>query len=650
MEYLQREFAKQPSLKAVDHVAVCAGEGSTGGHEITVESTCLDGETRIDIAVRARAATWAQVGVVVLSQGPDDHRLFAAFGISGIAVALPADLTEQEAANAAAERAIAGLMPDAATTMIAALRDHWQAERDRLHDRWAELEKSGYSADSLELFHDRHQNAAAIRYRTTQPGQDELFGVMRKPGTQKYETLPDYSEKTGQFLAITQQALAEVATLSGHEKLELLAGANGAEHAKAREAFDSRRLRRAGTVCQPLIGMDGICLEPAAFFRNGDNGFFSAKVYDNGQTFLLIDLKLPSRRATIRVTGGKDGQLSIGRGKHHDNRFKSPETLDACLGKLIDFHLAIDHVLPAVMLPPKRVAFRPDHPVLDGRTIPPRHRPFVAALLDKPYAKARKAAERAAGIEAKKQGQAEAVGDLAAEIADGALFGTVKFAETGDMSEYGGRMRFMKLGLVRSVAGPSGRRNREIKGVTGFNTARPLTPKNMARLPLLTDPDALSFVSDACLGDNFRDVVEGAFRLSFHLEGGAENPLLSKVSKIDVVASDHDDTSLRVTTAQVPGGPMLAAFSVTFPGRDMFYDLHMTGAGFMALRIGDAYHFSARPALSADGLHAPDTHRRFIEQTVTRFAATGGWVPDTMLSGLDAAWKAMAAAIVTGAR
>jgi hypothetical protein len=650
MESLQRVFANQTSSKAVNDIAASAGEGPTGDHEVTVETTCRDGETRIDIAVLARARPWAQAHVVILSQGADDHQVFAAFGVGAMAVALPVDLPEQEASNAAAETAIAELMPDVAPTLIAALRDRWQAEHDRLTDRWAHLERMGYCADRLELFHGPQQDVPVIRYRTTRPGQDELFGVMYQPTTRKYEALRDYSEKLGQFVAITQQALAGVSTLSGHEKLELLAGANGAEQARAREAFDNSRTPGRNVMCRPLIGLDGVCIGNRVYFNNGDTGFFSASVHDSGRGHLLIDLTLSSRRSTIRVEGDSDGQLTIGRGKHRENRFKSPEALDECLGELLDFNLAMDQVLPAVLLPPKPVSFRHDHPVLVGRTIPPRHQPFVAALLDKPYAKARKAAERAAAIEAKKQGKAEAVGDLAAEIADGAMFGTVRFAADGDMSEYGGRMRFMKLGLVRSDIGPNGKRNRQIKGLAGFSTARPLTPKNMARLPLLTDPNALSVVSDVCLGDKYRDVVEGAFRLSFHLDGGAANPLLAPVSKIDFVASDQDDTSLRVTTAQVPEGPMLAAFSVTFPDRDMFFDFHLTGAGFMALRIGDVYHFSARPELSWHGLAAPDAHRRLIEQTLTKFAATGGWVPDTMLSGLDAAWTAMAAAIVTDAR
>jgi hypothetical protein len=153
-------------------------------------------------------------------------------------------------------------------------------------------------------------------------------------------------------------------------------------------------------------------------------------------------------------------------------------------------------------------------------------------------------------------------------------------------------------------------------------------------------------VSDHCLDDDRRDVIEGAFRLSFYLDGGAKNPFLEAAPQIDFLSVGQSDARLRVTQIDVPNGPALLALAVVYPDRDRYYDIHKTGARFMVLRVGTRCHFSGGAALLSTGLNAPEDHRRMIESALAGYVAAKGWDIPMLMNGLDQAWGKMAKAVM----
>jgi hypothetical protein len=594
----------------------------------------------LSISVLGKGADGFPLDVRVHGFGGDAPRLRAAFASQVIDVTLPDDLPALEAAQAAARAALADA---GAAAHIPAFDAHCAAERARLATRWAELDAKGRSPDTLRLVGSPAYLRPALAYGRTALSSDprfydrgDVWGIVLARGGE-CEGISSSSEVS----PVTQDALATIAHLSGHEKLELLAGGPSVLP-KLRAEF---RRRRINGLSAPLcaIDLDGaVMLGGQVFYRDGRYGSFSAYVNQHGP-YMRGGLGGPGAYVGIRIERDRGGKLTIERPVSTDPSFKTKQDLDRWLRGLLEMLVAM---APAV--PPECLAgldytpFHPAHPLLSGLTVPLDQQPLVAALLGAPYAEAVALAEKTTARRAKKAAKAETATGLDAQIADGAMFGRLKLPQSGDLGGFSNHRT--TIFITRSGTTPAGRRRRELAGIFPHDapgvlrlrtmSVRPLTAMHMARHPRLTNPDALSHASDACLRWDQRDVFEAAFRLSFHLDGEARNPFLDTDPAIWKLPAGEGSLVLRLTSIDTDDGPRVRAFGVTDPASDL-YSLHVTGAGFMALWVGDMWHFAARPALTEAGRVAPLTHRRLIADAIARHAADD---TATLSAGFDTAW------------
>ncbi|WP_460275522.1 hypothetical protein [Celeribacter sp. ULVN23_4] len=547
--------------------------------------------------------------VRIFDVGRPSTRLRAAFSSQVASVTLRDDLPMLEAL---VNSVIDALATDGHAPHGSKLNDLWAAERARLEARWQEIEGMDVSLDEVVLGTTHNLASPALVYRSTSMRRkynryvrDDIWGVFWD-ASGKPDSVDRHSGMT--FQPLTQENLATVSVLSGHEKLELLADSGRATLNRLRRLFEEMRLFNASSLKAVDLD-DAFALNNEIYFTNGRYSSFHAGRRQKNSNLIV---RLEDDKAGIWLDTSKTGMIQLGRNVTSDKRFKSKAALDEWVRSLIELILAYDPDLSDEFLSGLKLgAFDPKHPLLKGLFVPPKHHSLIGTILGKPYEAAKASAERFAARNVKKAEKAEAANDLAKEIADGAIFGKIEFSRWGDLSAlYGGKFQGTKLWRVRTRPAPSNRRMREMASFTG-GKPRPLTPKQMSRLPLLTKPNALARLSDAALGGDDRDVIEAAYRLSFDLPGEARNPILEAEAQVNVTPSQDQTWALRTTVLDFENTTLLG-LSVCFPRRDSYNDYHKTGAGFcIMMHDGQGYSW-ARPAIYNNGYQAPSHHHDVI--------------------------------------
>ncbi|MEM8837821.1 MAG: hypothetical protein AAGE89_06990 [Pseudomonadota bacterium] len=611
----------------------------TNGFDVEISKQSFDDETQIGIIVVGSGDPPNHTACRIIASNSGTLELYAGFAISGYYVATPEDLPSQEEANAAMEAVLQEEFGDAAD-LLDAFKGAWSKAKSYLQNRWAENEVAGLTPERLIIVHNTYAAKTGIATGQTLMGKDSFLVVENLGDTYK-RILNDYhSGKINYDVSPpTQDLVNRLRGLSGHQKLDLLKGVKSKDYEAARSVFEEQRKRDTvrRKVIFPLRTDDAIAHQNDQgidiFFSNGDWGYVWIK--SPGETGAPFWGRLILTKSKSSIDFEIDNHGSSFKRVANETRFLTPEKLNEAVRRVIETILIIDQPLAPELLTDNEDHFDVYHPILNGLTIPPRHRQLVGAILGAPYDSALKEAQKLADRAKKKAEKADALSDLQKILADGAFFGTVDCKRPSDHDNR------TKLAYVATVSGQGAKRKRQITPLRGFEVPRPFTAKQIARLPLLENPDDLSLAQDRYLNGHNRDVMEAAFRASFSLAASATNPLLEATPEIDVIATDLTGFDLRISKITDAPGINLFAVALAQSKIEGKYPNHLsTGCGFIALRIGDEQHYHVRPAVNSEGISLPNTHRSEIEAYIMNHTGHDPKYTEALLNGFKVAWTA----------
>lgn len=664
-----------PEDLTLPHPDACADAAAPEGWTLERESFVQDDERVLDLQLSQPGAPARRIALRLVGPAADPAtgpapgsgraEAFWAFAPASFDAAIRADLPEQDAGVEAMAACLSSLFPGGAEALIGDMRAAWAETRARLEAGLDAAEKAGFSAEAPFVVNRQRASlflGLPISGARLDPADKHVLVELNGRGhvdanhgrwNQCYTRMAADQRPR----PVTEADIAALDFLSGHEKLELMAGS-----APARVAFDERRgagpaqrrlhpLRRRGGAARHGMRrgeLDPCRLEIEALSASGDH--FLARFGTSGRRFVeawKLWCRLPGQNTRMLVSGSDCAQLR--RLVSGEGAFKTPAALDDAAARLIALILDVDLPVEPALLPAERDDFDPSHPVLyhpalthpapsdprqESRAIPPRHQPLIGLLLGAPYAKALDAAQKEVAKAAKKAVKEAEVHGLADQLPDGAIFGRVaRSRSAGDLLSQG-----TKLGLVRTVPGKGKRRRREIAGLVGFETSRPLTPKHIARMKRLEKPDALKLVHDLQIHSAFdlapedsqRDGIEGAYRLSFLLDPGAPNPIME--AGIGVEARDGAEGGPGVRLTHARGGETALLVLAALVDRD-FGDAHgglemgATGAAIGIIVHGPHREVWLRPALRGMEVAMPEYDRASLRAALAGLAEKDGVDP-----------------------
>lgn len=379
---------------------------------------------------------------------------------------------------------------------------------------------------------------------------------------------------------------------------------------------------------------------------NGDKAFLSTLREANFDNDNLLTVEVfpqdgvPSIRLLITETKCQISRIG------NEPRFKTIDILNEEVANVIQLLILVhprQTFDPAALNPEPLV---PSHPALKGVELPTDLIPIASVILGAPYQAARAATKRWMARLEKKERHLLEMKDIAKTIVDGTILGRI------DTSTDELKRNKSRLALVHTIDPKGAKRKRQLRALCGFENARPCTAKQIARFEQLSSPDALALVHDYQLRRHDRDKLEAAFRLSFKLEPGARNPILeadmewvysaaaseqrpktkiiryvgqffTDIKEQDVPENPKLDTGGQITL--LPSGiegwhlrltdarptQDIALWSAALAPINLAESTPSrmrTGAGFMALKVGDSVNFHLRPALCEDLPSFPETH------------------------------------------
>lgn len=667
-----------PDDLTLPHPAACADAPAPEGWTLTRESFVQDDERGLDLLLLQPGAPARSVALrLVGPEGADaPGEAFWAFAAAGIPAAIRADLAEQEAGVEAMAALLPALFPDEAGAPAQDLRAAWAETRKRLEAGLAASEKAGFSGEDLRIVRDYRDDKVILGL----PRRGLVFALHKELAYAEFEpaspdlTFPNWRTKSS-FIArkgrprpLTEADIAQFHGLTGHEKMEFVAGivpeaARAAfDHLRGARLFNKRPrpLRRPGGAAVLDMGEDRLYSHEAPRTvgtmetRDGDQLQLTLRpretlrVWAPEKTWEL-EVNLLGQKTCVRLSSRACGILK--RDVDKESAFRSPELLDDATARILAMVLDLDLPVPAEMLPETRDPFDPahpvlSHPVLEGRAIPPRHQPLAGLILGAPYAAARPAAEAAARKAAAKAAKEAAVADLADQLPDGALFTSLE-APRGDDAI---GLWATSLGMVQTVPGRGKGRTRKMIGLAGFSDPRTLTPKNLARMLRLERPDALALVGDDALdpGNRFgrgqpesclRDRIEGAFRMSFLLAPGGHNPVLACAPTLERRDGAPDGPAVRVTHVGSEAEGLLA-LAVIEPGAGG--GPAKTGAAIGAVTSGDRIEAWLRPAIQGEAAAAPEEDRASLRAALAGLEDVDPRLRGALEDQLGAPWDQLA--------
>ncbi len=397
---------------------------------------------------------------------------------------------------------------------------------------------------------------------------------------------------------MTHQTLALHGKLSASEKFEILQGA-GERHTLGMEAFGKVRLGYLQRVPYPLPIANAVAhdsphsyteFEVDATFENGDYGRLTASKTSNHAHYFQILFEFTDRKLDIRIAWDRsESGFAIER-KGKEVRFTSPELIDELLAQTLRFLLDVDPVWPDWL--DEHFCKEPiaAHPLLAGRTIPPRHGRLLATILGEPYTKALKAAGRFSQQRAKKQIAVENIECDPNSFPDGAIF--AKLVRRANANGPDLREADVKRALiVRTISEPGAKRPKRILfPLNVFHGVKPFTAPNLLKLMPLGHPDAVRYLSDYSLGSEERDLFEAAFRISHVLPPLAANPLFVEGGgTLLIVKTAEKGVSVRITRFSAAGWA-LDAYRVLRPRPDYPIPDASTGVAFVTTPAGEQTH------------------------------------------------------------
>lgn len=369
-------------------------EALTTPDGLVLTTAILDGEHRITLHLRDSAKPWVQVACRVDLADPGNLALHAAFGIDALQVALREDLEPQAEAVDVMASVLDQVFGNLSVTLIAALRAAWERTRARLEVLWRKAEEEGVTPDRMCLRRKGAKVSLAMCGRGTRYASDSWYGIYLVGTGDKFRSRGFASGKSETVERITSQGLAELPygdKLSGHDKLRLLSGNPGSDHARARAAFDETRevLSGASTVV-PSLDPDLLVLgnsnawDAHLLYADGAQATMRLHDRDDPPSFQIV-FDAPDKEYGLRIESRDSGKLDIAVVDENGVSCTKSKLLDAAMCRVVALILARDEPLPDGVLLSDADSFDPEHPLLAEVDVPPRHRRLISAMLDAAY-------------------------------------------------------------------------------------------------------------------------------------------------------------------------------------------------------------------------------------------------------------------------
>ena len=407
-------------------------EGETGrvGNEdapampgrVVKSETSVDGpRRRLDFLVYPDRQPEHHVAIRIDLMPDREPMLWAGFAAEVREVCLPEHLDPQEEVVGETMQVLRRI-PDLGDPepLVSELGSRWAEVRARLEARQAEIAADGLLAQRVEL--DTHPpNIAPIvtcpvtRIARRDPAQIQdrsRYGIRYAYGKLKL-----VEQRNITILPATGEALSSIANMTGHEKLALLSNSPQLLD-KLRAGFlsPSKNTRPRAV---PIAREGWIAWNRWDVVHPGNQEWEKGLVQAHGPHGARADIQIigygREERSHLRLIaygqdrnsleirlGNVSGQLkpfSIVR-RHGRPAFPTVEALDAMVRLAIEVLCALDLNLTGLVLGPGHVLTDDEvsaHPLLEGRNLPRRLRPFLGKVLADPYESARtEAAKQAA--------------------------------------------------------------------------------------------------------------------------------------------------------------------------------------------------------------------------------------------------------------
>jgi hypothetical protein len=609
-------------------------------------------DDEVHVVLRALHATeaWCHASSRVIIRPGRDMELQCGFSADLLAHASHQDLLLQDSATTALAQILGDVLPE--QSFDRALIARWQSRRSWITQRLFQIEAEGLMPDRLKLIirsstpDQPSAHLALISKWTRLAKEQDFIGLIYQGEGRGSGSVRRKLDSCESIEAITQERLAIVTDLSGHEKLALLAGDESKYLELLSKPFTIYAQSGIGRSAFALPFPDGDAIGEVTeswhhlhsghvHFANGDE----LRIWSGSVSWTPAD-DHPGLKINLDAGDG----IVIER-MANETRFKTVEVLDRHLRRAIEIMLLVDPEWPQKTLAKCTGSFDPTHPVIDGIDVPPRHQAFVGTVLSEPYRKARETAEAFAAWRDKRKTKEQAVADVPFTLPDGAIFGRRDCSKLKRLQETRFNTEFHR---VVTISEPGAKRRKRALACLDSNArVRPVTPKHIAnfKFPRLMDPNSLWLLPDVVIGFHSRDVIEAAFRVSFDLPGGALNPFLQAKAEIFGVETENPAIRIRVTKIDTDTGYTLRAFAALREaeyrtGGGWILQQGSSGIAFLTDPSGDHVHF--RPSGIGWKSWLPKDERPLLAAAMSRLCAADPSRAARYVAALELEWARLA--------
>ena len=621
---------------------------------------------RIEMVVHPETAPVHHVVLRIDLSSGREPALACGFAAEVRPVCLTEHVSAQDSVVEAAAAVLGQLEESHMTARLAGeLRSCWADARTRLGRRQEELLSNDRFAQKVELcaVHGSYIPVLAARRtrlalgRYEKRADDRLDAAYIAGGKVEIRTC-----SAADLAPVTKEALLRITSLTGHEKLKVLAGSTDGI-ARLRDAFLQGPLAHPGSnrgwmawddYSRTFRTRSSYRREVEVYRADGVRGRIeafdprAAALSQEAPVHLVIEAHGAKRGQKIRVEMGGHGKRSvrapiIGRRKGGKTGFSSAGDLDAMLRLAIEMLIVADPMEDYRHAPSGVKGLTPEevrtHPLLNGLDPRPELVALFGVILATPYQNARGRARSAGARAVARTAERERMDVVADELADGALIGSLDLTlrPNGEPGTVITTCRnSTRLGIIRSKrSGTTGRRRRYVAPIHEISDEMPATGRILAKHPPILKTNALRTIHDAFAGCERRDFFETAARFATRLAGGAENPLLTGAVRLRSTPLERNIV-LRETVMDGEHGISARAVAIAGPGGGGGWPPYFTGVGFVVTITPDGAEHYLRPARINEILCLPLAHKAPIASAVRKGLL---WRAPAALRALDVLWS-----------
>lgn len=648
--------------KALGTISKGPRTSQIGAVTVETKSHERDGETQVMLVAQHETTKWCSAAARLVLRPDGTTALHTGFAIDHIPYALEEDLPTQTECVDALEQTLRDITSDAAE----ALRQNYERSLARLRSRWEDNARNGYSVDRLSAYKG-YRTKFILAAPSTAIGSTDLVGVEFNTHQQSFMRIYGGSTTLSKLVPITQDILANETSMSGHEKLQLLSGEETPFLLQAKDAFlnSYERTGSYGHQAAPHPSPDAV-VQDGRYKRHEQTDEVSLDVhfasYDRlniniartprpdeetkGNHYFRLSLSLAANSFHISNNTGRTPQKNPFKLVASWSSTKHPpsqEDLMTGLRRLFREIAELDPIWPEWTYSACDADYDPDHPVLRGLTLPPRHHPMVAKLLAESYDNLVARTARMITKHEQSLSKQKAAETLPTEMPDGIVFGDIK---TGRLKawEQAKIPAHARVFMVQTTSAPGAkRRKRALVPIYGAGNERPFTPKQIARLTPYSKPDALRHYPADLLGHTDRDRHEAIFRVALTLTGEIDNPLLQGACSISELETTDEDRKVQWTEIPDAQGYALNAFSVLPTGGTRRYLQSRTGAGISFLTTPQGETVYLRPSFrTGTETLMPPEELDWLREAIDQSFPFEPEKAETMIAQLEAEWAKLA--------